>query len=174
MGREKALLPFEGERLIDRVLRRLSAVADPVLFAPGTPGRLGPLPGAEVADASGAPGPLGALIAGLEATPHELVAVVAVDMPWCSVDVFRLAADLRSEEDAVVPRDGSGAQVLHAVYARTALPKLEAAADTRGLRANLAHLDVRFIDEPDWRAADPSGRFATNVNTPEELAASMQ
>ena len=42
MGFEKALIEVGGEPLVLRVARRLARVADPVLLATGSPGRLGP------------------------------------------------------------------------------------------------------------------------------------
>src|SRR5207244_11617708 len=42
MGFEKALIEVGGEPLVLRVARRLARVADPVLLATGSPGRLEP------------------------------------------------------------------------------------------------------------------------------------
>ena len=40
MGHDKALLEVEGAPLVGRVARRMVAVADPVMIAPGATGRL--------------------------------------------------------------------------------------------------------------------------------------
>lgn len=172
MGTDKATLLFSGERLIDRVYRRLATVAHPILFAPGTVGRLGELPGMEVADMIENGGPMGGMAAGLAASPYNLVGVVAVDMPMCSPRLFQLAATLWSGEDAIVPRDRHGPQVLHAIYARSALPKMELAlaADRNNVRELLDDLDVLYLDEDSWRPVDPSGSFAANLNSPADLA----
>jgi molybdopterin-guanine dinucleotide biosynthesis protein A len=92
-------------------------------------------------------------------------------MPFASPELMRLLADLHHDEDAVVPVTESGVEPLHAVYARTALPLLrEACADRRfAMRAVLERLRVRLVDEAEWEPADPSGRFALNVNRPEDL-----
>ena len=58
----------------------MARVADPVLLATGSVGRLGPLGYPEVADEVAGAGPLGGIVAGLEASPHEEMAVVAVDI----------------------------------------------------------------------------------------------
>src|SRR6266536_4041886 len=78
MGTDKARLLVQGQPLILRVAQRVAEVARPVLLATGRPGRLGPLGYAEVADEVPGSGPLGGLTAGLAASPHQLVAVVAV------------------------------------------------------------------------------------------------
>jgi len=173
MGADKALVEFEGEPLILRVARRLGEVADPVLLAPGRPGRLGDLGYAEVADAAPDCGPLGGLVAGLDASPHELVAVVGVDMPFVSPRLFELLAGRRRDEDVVVPIVATDPEPLHAVYARSAISVLRTALRERRLelRAAVRDLRRREVLEAEWRTADPSGTFAFNVNRQEDLSA---
>jgi molybdopterin-guanine dinucleotide biosynthesis protein A len=84
MGNDKTLLVVEGAPLVLRVASRLARVADPVLLAPGRPGRLGAAGYPEVEDEALDAGPLAGLVAGLAASPHRLVAAVAVDMPFAS------------------------------------------------------------------------------------------
>ena len=171
MGSEKALLDFEGEPLVLRVARRLATVCDPVLLATGTVGRLGDLGYAEVADVIAGAGPLAGLAAALEASPHEALAVAAVDMPDVSPDLFLLLAGLRDDEDAVVPVSDRGPEPLHAVYAHAALPAIASylAAGDRSVRGLLAKLRVREVNRADWQVADPSGAFATNLNRPPKI-----
>jgi molybdopterin-guanine dinucleotide biosynthesis protein A len=171
MGSDKAMVAFDGRPLVRVVAERLAGVADPVLLASGTPGRLGPLGYPEVADDGPDRGPLAGLAAGLAASPHPLIAVCAVDMPFASADVFALLVRLRRGEDAVVPITEHGLQPFHAVYAVDALPEARSALEAGRLRVMdlLARLRVREVGEDEWRAADPSGRFATNLNRPEDL-----
>jgi molybdenum cofactor guanylyltransferase len=174
MGADKALMMVSGEPLVVRTARALSAVADPVFLAPGVPGRLGSHLGRpEVADEFPDAGPLGGLAAALAVSPHELIAAVAVDMPFASSKLFRLLADLRGDEDAVVPVTARRREPLHAVYAASALPAMRRAlAEGRfALNALLDDLVVRDVVEDEWRAADPEGRFAVNVNRIEDLSA---
>jgi len=172
MGTEKALLEMDGELLVSRVAGRLASVADPVLLAPGRPGRLClDLEYPELADERPGAGPLAGVAAALAASPHPLVAVVAVDMPFASPAVFELLAELHSGEDAVVPVTASGREPLHAVYSTRCLPAAREAlaAGRLGMRALLDRLEVRDVGSPEWRAADPTGRFALNVNTAADL-----
>jgi len=172
MGTDKALILVDGQPLVLRVAELLSSVADPVLLAPGTPGRLGDLGLAEVADAIPGAGPLAGLVAGLEASPHDLLAVVAADMPFASPELLLRLAERASGADAVVPVTASGREPLHAVYAASALPGLRAALfeDHLAVRDALGTLRVREVTEDEWRRADPSGRFSLNLNRPEDLA----
>lgn len=171
MGSEKALIAVRGRPLVLHVVGLLEPAAHPVLLAPGTPGRLGTLPYREIQDEVPSAGPLSGLVAGLAASPHPLLAVAAVDMPFASAEVFRLLARLHERDDAVVPLTTTGPQPLHAVYATSALPVLRSAlADRRlGLLEVLAELAVRWVSEAEWSGADPSGRFAVNLNRPEDL-----
>jgi molybdopterin-guanine dinucleotide biosynthesis protein A len=174
MGADKATILVGGRPLVRVVAERLATFAEPVFLAPGVPGRLGALGYPEVADVVPDAGPLGGLAAGLEASPHPLLAVCAVDMPFASPEVFRvLVRARRADEDAVVPVTARGPQPLHAVYAASALPAIRAALREGSLRALdlLADLRVREVGAEEWGAADPSGRFAVNVNRPEDLIA---
>jgi molybdopterin-guanine dinucleotide biosynthesis protein A len=172
MGAEKALIDAGGEPLVLRVARRLSSVAEPVFLATGTPGRLGvSLDHIELADEVPDAGPMGGLAAALAASPHPLIAAVAVDMPFASPELFRLLVRLHAGEDAVVPVTGGGREPLHAIYARACLPKVRRAlAEGRlALRGLLEGLTVRDVQETEWRPADPEGRFALNLNRAEDL-----
>jgi molybdenum cofactor guanylyltransferase len=174
MGTDKALVLFDGVPLLTRVAGRLAEVADPVLLASGTPGRfgsLGPLPYREVPDEGPGSGPLAGLVAGLAASPHGLTAVVAVDLPFVAPALFRLLSELHDGQDAVVPVTDAGSQPLHAVYARSALASLRTSLEAGRLsvRAALERLDVREVGPGEWRAVDPAGRFALNLNRATDL-----
>jgi molybdopterin-guanine dinucleotide biosynthesis protein A len=172
MGVDKALLEIGGEPLVARAARLLSEVADPVVLAPGTVGRLrrdfGYL---EIADDRPGAGPLGGLAAALAASPHPLVAAVAVDMPFASPAVFGLLASLHDGEDAIVPVTASGLEPLHAVYSTACLDSVRIALEAKrfGLSSWLRSVAVREVLEAEWRPADPDGRFPLNVNRVEDL-----
>jgi molybdopterin-guanine dinucleotide biosynthesis protein A len=125
----------------------------------------------QVADGAPHAGPLAGLVAGLERAAHPLVAAVAVDMPFASPPLFTLLASLADGHDAAVPVGDRGVEPLHAVYATSARPVLRAALQEHRLAVQeaLADLDVRTVEEGEWRAADPSGRFADNLNDPDDL-----
>ncbi|MDP8977916.1 MAG: molybdenum cofactor guanylyltransferase, partial [Actinomycetota bacterium] len=115
MGRDKALLRLGGRTLVERAVAVLADCCDPVLVASGDGRRL-PGPGVEqVADRSGA-GPLAGILGGLERSPHPLVAVVAVDMPYASAAVLRALAAQWRGEPAVVPSVAGRLEPLHAVW----------------------------------------------------------
>ena len=172
MGRDKATLEFEGRTLAERVAAVLSDACDEVLVASGDGRRLGWLGLTEVADARPDAGPLGGMVAGLESARHPLVAVVAVDMPFASSAVLRLLAAGWRGEDAVIPRSRHGLEPLHAVYVRNAAAALRRRleSDDRSVAGALGDLTVRVVEADEWRPADPAGRFAHNLNRPDDLS----
>ena len=170
MGRDKTgpEFLFGGEPLAVRGARALGEVCDEVLVASGDGKRMAWLGLPQVADALPDSGPLGGLVAGIEAATHSHVAAVAADMPFASPAVLRLLASLVGGHDAAVPVSPGGTEPLHAVYSRSALPSFEEALREGRLavRVALEGLDVRVVTEAEWRPADPGGRFAENVNRP--------
>jgi molybdopterin-guanine dinucleotide biosynthesis protein A len=172
MGSAKGLIKMEGQPLVIRVAERMSAVARPVFLATGTPSRWGNLGLPEVQDVQAGAGPLAGIVAALEASPVRLLAVVAVDMPFASPEVFTLLAQLHVDEDAVVPVTAAGLEPLHAIYSRQALPMLRQALERGvfGLRSVLRQLRIRRVERSEWQAADPTGRFPLNLNSPADLS----
>ena len=113
MGRDKALLEVDGQRLVDRAAALLAAVADPVVeVGPGWSG----LPAVRE-DPPGS-GPLAAVSAGaaaLRRMGHDgAVIVLAVDMPRVSAELLRLLAT-RDGPATAVPRAGGHPQPLCAL-----------------------------------------------------------
>jgi molybdopterin-guanine dinucleotide biosynthesis protein A len=183
-GSEKGLAPFRGEPLVERLLRRLSGLSDDVFISSNAPEHYAHLGLPVIADEVPGQGPLGGLLAGVRAARHELLAVVAGDMPFAAPRLLRHLADAIGEAEAAVPtHEGRAAgaktagetfyEPLHAVYRRSCEPALAAtiAGGQRRILAAFPRLRVRKVPAPDWRAVVewPELVFA-NANTVEELA----
>lgn len=118
MGFDKCLLEFEGTALWSRQLDLLRAVADNVLVvAPDRPAWL-PAEVRWVADAR--QGPLGALASALDATPHDHVLLLAIDLPQMTSAYLRQLISLASPHTSVVPEWDAHFEPLCAIYARNA------------------------------------------------------
>ena len=171
MGRDKATLEYDGEPMLLRVARLLGEACDEILVASGDGERLEAFGLPQVRDAAPAAGPLGGLVAGLDRASNPLVAAVGVDMPFVNAGLLHAMADSFGSEDAAVPLSDGGPEPLHAVYARAASERLRASlvAGTFGLRTALETLRVRLVDQTIWRAFDPAGAFARNLNEPADL-----
>ena len=170
MGRDKALLEVDGQRLVDRVVERLAPVADHVWVARGDR----PLGRAdELADAPECSGPLAGVLAALRASDAELLAVVPVDAPDPDPAlVDRLAQHCRAggRAAAVAITDGH-VQALHAVIASVATGAVEArvAAGERSPRRLLAWLDAARVDVDGWGDLDATAAWATDWDRPEDV-----
>jgi molybdopterin-guanine dinucleotide biosynthesis protein A len=110
------------------------------------------------------------IIAGLRAALTPWAFVAGCDMPYLSPAAVRLLADLAAGHDAAVPRVDGVWHPVHAVYAVSALPVLEAqlAGGVRRLSAVLQALRVREVSAGELRAADGTMRTLWNVNTARE------
>jgi molybdopterin-guanine dinucleotide biosynthesis protein A len=168
MGRDKASIVVGGQTLLDRMLALLGSVAHPLILASND--REHERPGCvRVEDALPRSGPLGGVVAALSASPHELCAVVAVDMPACDPALLQTLARACDGHDAALPRSDRGVEPLHAVYARRALPALREALGGRDLAMHsvVQRLDVRTVD------TGAATAFAFNLNRPGDLTAWM-
>lgn len=171
MGRDKAWLALGGEPLAVRVLRVLDEVCDDVVVASGDGRRLAALGRPEVCDVDEGSGPLAGLVAGLEAARHELVAVLAVDLPNAHAGVLRRLAQAWRGEAAVVPDVNGRLEVLHAVWTRAARTPLRArlATGEAAVTAAARALEARTAGPDVWGDLAAEGGFAANLNSPADL-----
>jgi molybdopterin-guanine dinucleotide biosynthesis protein A len=175
MGEDKALKPFLGRPLIQRVIEQLSPVADEVIVTTNRPDDYRFLDLRLVPDLKPGRGALGGLYTAIASASHPVVAVVACDMPFASSSLLQAGSRLLNEEnvDVVIPRSDQGYEPLHAIYRRqTCLPAVEASieADQWKVIAWFPDVKVRAFTPDEIRLHDPSGMAFWNVNTPEDFA----
>ena len=176
MGEDKALKPFMGKPLIQRVFDRLSPIADEIIVTTNRPADHAFLKSARlVTDLKPGRGALGGLYTAVASAAHPFVAVAACDMPFASASFFESAHRLLVEEEAdvVIAKSDEGYEPFHALYRReTCLPAIEAAidADLWKVSAWLPQVKVRTLSPDEIKVFDPSGLCFWNVNTPEEFA----
>src|SRR5262245_38096564 len=119
MGSDKAWLPFGPETMLQRVVRIVSEVCDPVVVVAGPTQALPELPSTvQVArDSSECPGPVAALRGGLDYLPTDRpVYLCGCDMPFiCAELIELLAAHYRSGHMVATIVDGIR-QPLGAIY----------------------------------------------------------
>ncbi len=172
MGSDKALLEVGGQRFVDRAAAALRAVADPVLeVGPGWSA----LPAVRE-DPPGS-GPLAAVATGaaaLRAGGYDgPVIVLAVDMPFVTVELLRMLA-VRAGPATAVPRAGGHPQVLCARYGPDALAGVDRllAAGGVSLRKLVEAMDIRgevgWIEPQEWSAVAAPAALA-DVDTPDDL-----
>src|SRR5215208_4813868 len=179
MGEDKALKTFLGRPLIQRVIERVTSIADELIVTTNRPEEYRFLDMRLVPDLKPGRGALGGLYTAIASAAHPMVAVVACDMPFASASLLRAASRLLAEEDAdvVIPKSEEGYEPLHAVYRReTCIPAIEAAidADQWKVVAWFPQVKVRVLTPDEIKSYDPSGLAFWNVNTPEEFVKAEQ
>jgi len=173
MGRDKALLPFGGQPLIQHIANRGKSLTNDVLVTTNQ---------VEVYRFLGLPlypdhlverGALIGMHTALTAAKRPLVAVIGCDMPFFSPRLLACQARLliKSRKEAVVPRSREGLEPLHGVYRRE--PCLRAVHEAlelgiRSLGGWLKLLRALEIPEAQIRRLEPDSRIFLNVNTPED------
>lgn len=175
MGQDKALMPFLGRPLIQRVVDRLASSADEVIVTTNRPEDYRFLGLPLFPDLIPGRGALGGLYTALFSATCEFVAVVACDMPFASAALLETANRLLvvEEADVVIPDSGGGLEPMHAIYRREAcVPAVQAAieADQWKLISWFPQVKVRILQPEEVKRFDPSGLAFWNLNTPEEFA----
>lgn len=175
MGEDKALKTFLGRPLIQRVVERLSAIADELIVTTNRPDEYAFLNLPLFPDLKPGRGALGGLYTAIASAKHPIVAVVACDMPFASPSLLEAASGLlvQEEADVVIPKSEEGYEPLHAVYRReTCFPAIDAAirADLWKVVVWFPQVKVRMLTPDEIGQHDPSGLAFWNVNTPEEFA----
>jgi len=175
MGEDKALKPFLGRPLIQRVVDRLHPIADELIVTTNRPEEYSFLHTRLISDLKPGRGALGGLYTAIASATHPLVAVVACDMPFASTKLIEAMSRLMVEEEAdvVIAKSDEGYEPLHAVYRReTCLPAIESAidADQWKVIAWFPQVKVHVLTLEEIKSLDPDGLAFWNVNTPDEFA----
>lgn len=175
MGEDKALKLFLGKPLIQRVVERVSPIADELIVTTNRPTDYAFLNQRLVPDLKPGRGALGGLYTAIASANHPFVAVVACDMPFASTRLIESAHRLlvKEEADVLIAQTSEGYEPFHAVYRReTCLPAIEAAIheDKWKVTSWFSEVKLRKLTPDELKAFDPSGLCFWNVNTPEEFA----
>jgi molybdenum cofactor guanylyltransferase len=174
MGQSKAWLRFGNETLLQRVVRRLLDVKEPLVVVRASEQALPDLPTQVqiVADAQADRGPLQGLESGLEALKDQVdrVFVSSTDAPFVDRALIALLENLRDDaDDVVVPRAFERLHPLAALYAVRVLPEIKKmlAQDQLRLMDLLGRVKTQVVPEDALLRIDPRLRCLMNVNTPE-------
>ena len=175
LGRNKAVEEIGGERLIERVINRLSQVSSETIVVAADETRVQALDlpdGVHTAtDIYPGHGSLGGIFTGLSAARGDYGIVVACDMPFLNTGLLRFMVDLAPDFDVVVPRLNGRPEPLHAIYSKSCLEPIESRLKRQDLKIALFFEEVKvaYVDEEDLDLFDPDRLSFFNVNTQEDL-----
>jgi molybdopterin-guanine dinucleotide biosynthesis protein A len=171
MGENKAFLPVNGERLIDRTVRLFHAVFKEVIIVTSSPSDYLDQDAVIATDILPEKGALGGIYTGLFYARYEYAFVAACDMPFMNRAFLEQMISQTTGYDIIVPAPPDGLQPLHAVYARRCLPVIRGLIERDRLKISGFYPGHRLLTiSPEIiRSFDPEGRIFLNVNTPEDL-----
>jgi molybdopterin-guanine dinucleotide biosynthesis protein A len=177
MGRPKAGLPFGSELMLQRVVRLLGQVVDPLVVVAAVQQDLPPLPPdvRVVRDRRENRGPLEGLCVGLEALQDRADAAYATscDVPLLVPQFVQMMLQRLGDHQVAVPVDGEFHHPLAAVYRTNVLPEIQSLLAADQLRPRFLFERVRTCRVPveELRAVDPELQTLANLNTPDDYFA---
>ena len=179
MGVPKATLPFGPEAMLQRIVRLLGTVVDPVVVVAARGQELPNLPPAVpiARDEREARGPLEGLRAGLKALPAAADAayVTSCDVPLLVPAFVERMIDLLDDHDIAVMEIDGFTHPLSAVYRRTTLPHIESLLAEDRLRPAFLFDAVRTrrVTTEEMVDVDPGLLTLRNLNTREDYLVAL-
>jgi molybdopterin-guanine dinucleotide biosynthesis protein A len=171
MGRDKALLPWDGATLLDHAIARLRAVCGDVRVLCGPDARYEGHGVAVVADRVHDAGPLAGLDAALADAGGRPILFLGVDLPFVTSGLLGALGAWLVGADAAVPVVAGRPEPLCAAYGPGCLEAVRArlSAGERRMTSFWADVTVREIREAELAGlGDPAVLFR-NLNRPEDL-----
>jgi molybdopterin-guanine dinucleotide biosynthesis protein A len=174
MGTDKSFVEILGKPLIEHILERINDLGQQeTILITNRPDDYSYLAVPMYNDILPEKGSLGGIYTAIHQSKNAGTLVVACDMPFINVDLFRYMIGLFEIEDTdiVVPRVEGYPQGLHAMYSKNCLAPIRERLDADRLKVIGFYDDVRvrYVDEPEYEQFDPQGWSFYNVNTPDEL-----
>jgi len=172
-GRDKALVEFDGQPMLARMMKLMSGVMKDLKLV-AVPEKYVEFGAQLVADRWPGQGPLGGIITALEdaaasAARPEWNLIVSCDMPFLTQEWLAFLGEraAKSKAQVVFPHSGTGPEPLCACWQTDAAAKLRSGFE-RGVRKvteGIAQLRAEVLDEADWKRFDSAGRLFWNMNT---------
>jgi len=171
MGKNKAFIAINGQRIIDRTVSLFREIFDDVLLVTNTPLDYLELNVKIVTDLVPGKGSLGGVYTGLFFSSSPKAFFVGCDMPFLDRRVIHYFLSLAPTADIVVQRTKDYWEPLHAIYPRTLLKPIERLFQQGELTIFKAYqgMKVREVSEEELKPYDPDLHTLSNFNTPEEL-----
>ena len=174
MGTSKALLPFGGETMLQRIVRLLGTVASPLVVVAAAGQPLPDLPTSVTVthDEQDGRRPLEGLRAGRTALPDDadIAYATVCDVPLLVPAFVERLADLLGDADIAVMEDDGFAHPLSAIYRRRTLPHVKALLAAGRLRPAFLFdaVPTRRVRPADVAQVDPRLLTLRNLNTRED------
>jgi len=172
MGKNKAFLEIDGQRMIDRTLATFNKTFDEIILVTNSPVEYLHLDSRIVTDIIPQKGALGGIFTGLFYASSRHIFVTACDMPFLNEGFINYMVSQSNDFDVVVPHPVDGLQPLHAIYSRRCSRHIENLITSNDLKIARFYSKVRIreITPSEMLSFDPKKVMFFNINTPEQLA----
>jgi molybdenum cofactor guanylyltransferase len=186
MGLPKAWLPFGDELMLQRVVRIVREVVDPVVVVAASGQDVPELPAdvSIVRDEIEGRGPLQGLATGLMALKGRVdgVYLSSCDVPFLHAAFVKRVISFiggptsTARQMIAIPRVENHFHPLAAAYSTSVLPHIHQllAAEKLRLTSLFGMLPTRVIEPHEFADVDPEFESLRNLNTPEEYEAALQ
>ncbi|MDO9085711.1 MAG: molybdenum cofactor guanylyltransferase [Anaerolineaceae bacterium] len=174
MGEDKGLLELCGRPMIENIIQRLKPYAHELIITTNHPERYRQFGIQLVGDIYKDYGALAGLHTALSAATNEVVFVIACDLPFVNLGLYKFMKNLfmAKNVDVVIPKTEMGYEPFYALYRKsTCLPYVSSAIDS-GKRRLISWFEsaiVHPVFEVELRQFDPLLASFVNINTPEDL-----
>ncbi|MHB9027447.1 MAG: molybdenum cofactor guanylyltransferase [Candidatus Latescibacterota bacterium] len=166
MGRDKSLLPVNGQPLITHIVEQLRPLFPELRISTNSPEKYGFLGVETIADEEPGQGPLMGILSSLEASARDLALIIACDIPEINTGVIRTMLREAKGCDAVVPLSKNGRpEPLFALYRKSMIQPIRELMKQGARRISdvFGSCRVRFLALGD-------DRWLLNLNHPGDYA----
>jgi len=171
MGKNKAFIQVEGVPIIERIHNLFRELFQEVIIVTNDEDLFSNFCSKTYSDLIPDKGALGGLYTGIVFSSFYHSFCVACDMPFIKKSLVQYLIQNVANEDVIVPRTKDGLQPLHAIYSKNCVdPIRKSIEEGKSKIIDIYHqVNVKVVDEKDFRCFDPGRESFINVNTPEEL-----
>lgn len=172
-GRNKALLPVGGLRIIDRIIGVMQPIFDQLIVVTNDLTAYRGLDVAFANDSFNTRCSLAGLHAGLKAVKNKKAFVVGCDAPFIKKEMIAALLHFdRPDVDVTVPSTQAGLEPLFAIYSKSCLDIITQHLLQRHYKVSdiYPRLRVKTVHEKYLRKADPDLISFFNVNTPDLIS----
>jgi molybdopterin-guanine dinucleotide biosynthesis protein A len=179
MGRPKAWLPFASETLLQRTVRTIQQVVEPIVVVAAPNQELPQLPERViiVRDEREFLGPLNGLATGLEALSGtaDVAYLSSCDVPFLRPGFVRRIVERLGDAQVCMPNIGGFPHPVAACYRLSVLPVARSLIDAGRLRPIFLTQPcaTKYLCEADFTDVDPDLESLRNVNTPADYEAAL-
>lgn len=167
MGTDKALLIFQNESLLKRMIRLIEPFCDTIAIS-GKNADYADFNVEMIPDLFSGFGPIAGIYSSLHDSSYDWNLIVSVDVPFVNEELIRYLISNIGEFDCIIPEHTSGIEPMVALYHKRILPVMEEmikGGDYK-LKNLLAKLNAQFVDCNILVHNDP--RLFMNINRPED------